>query len=120
MTRHFSIKALAMFAIAIFIATIAPQTPADGGGDDTKKCTLANVAAQYGCTTTGFTAMDGTPVAAVGRFSLDRFGNVTGTQTIHIDDQVATDTFFSITPITVNADCTGTGMIVNEGNLPFN
>jgi hypothetical protein len=74
-----------------------------------QQCSLASVAGKWGYTYTGTLILPtGTvPVAAVGRFTLDASGNLTGAQTRNNGGISSQETITA--RISVNADCTGTG-----------
>jgi hypothetical protein len=89
---------------------LAPALLAD------EQCSLRSVAGDYGYTVTG-TRLPLGPAASVGTVSLDRQGNLSGTQTLSLNGtivqgEVLTGTF------TVNPDCTGSSTIVVT-NTPF-
>src|ERR1700719_2907042 len=72
-------------------------------------CSLAGTAGRWGYTYTGTIVLPtgGLPVAAVGRFTLEADGNLSGTQTRSNGGVTAQETISA--KVTVNADCTGTG-----------
>lgn len=74
----------------------------------TQKCTLATVAGTYGLTTTGSIPGIG-PVAAVGVVTLDKSGNISGSQTRSLNGAVADETFTGT--FIVNPDCSGTEVV---------
>jgi hypothetical protein len=83
---------------------LAPALLAD------EQCTLRSVAGDFGYTVTG-TRLPLGPAASVGSVHFDRFGNLTGTQTLSLNGtivqgEVLTGTF------AVNPDCTGSSTIV--------
>jgi hypothetical protein len=98
-------NALNLF-VGILLATVAlgavPSVHA-------QPCSLAGVAGKWGYTYTGtiILPMGGVPVAAVGRFTLDADGNLSGTQTRSNGGVFAEETVTA--KVTVNADCTGSG-----------
>lgn len=98
-------KALNLF-VGILLATVAlsavPSVHA-------QECSLAGVAGKWGYTYTGTIVLptSGVPVAAVGRFTLDRDGDLSGTQTRSNGGVSAEETITA--KVTVNADCSGTG-----------
>jgi hypothetical protein len=85
--------------------------PAMRAQEDT--CSNASVAGKWGYTYTGTillptpTGTVSIPVAAVGRFTLDADGNISGTQTRSNAGISAQETLTA--KITVNADCTAIG-----------
>ncbi len=74
-----------------------------------QQCPLAGVAGKWGYTYTGSIILPTgrVPVAAVGRFTLDADGNLSGTQTRSNGGVSAQETISA--KVTMNADCTGTG-----------
>ena len=88
-----------------------------------QQCSLAGVAGKWGYTYTGTVLIPtptGTlpvPVAAVGQFTLDADGNLSGTQTRSNGGVSAQET--TTAKVMVNADCTGTGAFtVYQSGLP--
>jgi hypothetical protein len=83
------------------LAGIAPAAQAHG-------CTMSDVAGKWGYTYTGTIILPtgAIPAAAVGRFSLDAEGNISGTQTRNVGGCVAEETIKGTG--TVNHDCTAT------------
>src|ERR1700687_344461 len=71
-----------------------------------EQCSLAGVAGKWGYTYTGAVILPtgAVPVAAVGRFTLDADGNISGAQTRSNGGVSAQET--SKGKLTVNADCT--------------
>jgi hypothetical protein len=72
------------------------------------QCSLANTAAKWSFTANGFLVAGGTavPVGAVGNFTQDLGGSITGSQTRSLGGNVANETLAGTA--VVNADCTGT------------
>jgi hypothetical protein len=72
------------------------------------QCSLANTAATWSFTANGLLVAGGTavPVGAVGTFTQDVGGNMTGSQTRSLGGNVANETLAGTA--VVNADCTGT------------
>jgi hypothetical protein len=90
-----------------FVATLALTTvPAVQAA--AHKCSLATVAGTYGLTTTGSIPAIG-PVSAVGLVTIEKSGNVYGSQTRSLNGDIADETFTGTA--TVNPDCTGTDVI---------
>jgi len=87
-----------------FLATLVSLAPAA----QAHGCTMPDVAGKWGYTYTGTIILPtgAIPAAAVGRFSLDAMGNISGTQTRNVGGSVAGETIKGTG--TVNADCTGT------------
>lgn len=85
-----------------------------------QQCSLAGVAGKWGYTYTGTVFLPtggGVPVAAVGQFTLDADGNLSGTQTRSNGGVSAQETITA--KVTVNADCAGTGAVtVYQSGLP--
>lgn len=100
-----------MFATILGIAflSLVPTARAQDNG----VCSNATVAGKWGYTYTGTLLLPtptGTlsiPVAAVGRFTLDIDGNISGTQTRSNGGMSSQETLTA--KIAVNADCTATG-----------
>jgi hypothetical protein len=91
----------------LFIATLALTTvPAVQAV--THKCSLVTVAGTYGLTTNGSIPAIG-PVSAVGLVTIDKSGNLSGSQTRSLNGAIADETFTGTA--TVNPDCTGTDVI---------
>jgi hypothetical protein len=87
-------------ACAVLVLSIAPAAQAEGG-----KCSLAKVAGTSGFTTTGSIPGIG-PVSAVGLLTIDKSGNISGSQTRSLNGDIADETIAGTA--TVNPDCTGT------------
>jgi hypothetical protein len=89
---------------AIFLAALAGITPAA----QARSCSPAGVAGSWGYTYTGTIILPtgAIPAAAVGRFTLDAAGNISGTQTRNVGGSVAEETIRGTG--TVNHDCTAT------------
>lgn len=90
---------------AIFYLSVAPAMRAQDEGS----CSNASVAGKWGYTYTGTVVLQtgGVPVAAVGQFTLDADGNLSGTQTRSNGGVSAQEAITA--KVTVNADCTGNG-----------
>jgi len=70
-----------------------------------RHCSLAGAAGKWAFTITGSIPAIG-PVGAVGKFSQDASGNVTGTETRSLNGDIADETLTGTA--TVNSDCSGT------------
>jgi hypothetical protein len=83
-------------------------------------CTAAKVAGEWGYSETGTVIGPNGPIpyASLGRFTLDKAGNYTGSRTASVGGNIQPATF--IGTATVNSDCTGT-LTINfydpNGNL---
>lgn len=96
-------KALRIICGIALLASISigvPSAHANG-------CTMRDAAGQYGFTLTGvlITPNGAVPAAAVGRATVDPFGNVTGTEARNVGGGYADETLSGT--LTVNSDCTG-------------
>ena len=100
MKQHMSSKTLTVVCVAALALGIV--SPAQAG---THKCSLATVAGTYGLTTTGSIPAIG-PVSAVGLVTIDKSGNLSGSQTRSLNGAVADETFTGTA--TINPDCSGT------------
>ncbi len=90
--------------VAVFVVTLVLGiVPAAQAG--AHKCSLATVAGTSGFTTTGSIPGIG-PVAAVGLLTIDKSGNISGSQTRSLNGDIADETIAGTA--TVNPDCTGT------------
>jgi hypothetical protein len=83
-------------------------------------CTPASVAGNWGYTYTGTLLLPSGPVpaAAVGKYTLDADGNISGTQTRSLAGETAQEVIKGSG--TLNSDCTGTatiGVYDQSGNL---
>jgi len=98
-------NALNLFARILLVAVALSAVPSAHA----QPCSSAGAAGRWGYTYTGTIVLPagGVPVAAVGRFTLDADGNLSGTQTRSNGGFTAQETISA--KITVNADCTGTG-----------
>ena len=110
MTRNI----LRISLVTIFVATLHMSlAPAVWGQDqDDRSCSTARAAGQWGYLYTGTILLPtgAVPVAAVGRFTADKEGNISGTQTRTIAPGEASHEVIKGTA-TVNSDCTATGTI---------
>lgn len=98
-------NALNLFAAFLLLVVAICAVPSAHA----QPCSLAGTAGRWGYTYTGTIVLPtgGVPVAAVGRFTLDADGNLSGTQTRSNGGVTAQETVSA--KVTVNADCTGTG-----------
>jgi hypothetical protein len=98
-------NALNLFAGILLAVVALSAVPSAQAG----QCSLAGVAGKWGYTYTGTIILPtgAVPVAAVGRFTLDADGDLSGTQTRSNGGASAEETITA--KVTVNADCTGTG-----------
>ena len=96
---------LNLFARILLVAVAISAVPSVHA----QPCSLAGAAGRWGYTYTGTIVLStgDVPVAAVGRFTLDADGNLSGTQTRSNGGVTAQETVSA--KVTVNADCTGTG-----------
>jgi hypothetical protein len=93
-----------LLSLVLFFAVATPNVWAG----EHKHCSLSAVAGDYGYTANGFVATPTgsfVPVAAAGRISFDRHGNVTGVQTRVLAGSALDETYSGT--YTVNTDCTG-------------
>jgi hypothetical protein len=90
----------------VFFATLISLVPAAQAHN--RSCSQAGVAGDWGYTYTGTIVLPtgAIPAAAVGRFTLDAEGNISGTQTRNVGGSVAEETIKGTG--TVNHDCTAT------------
>lgn len=103
MNRHMASRTLTVACVAAVALGIVSAAQAG-----TQKCSLASVAGTYGLTTTGSIPGIG-PVAAVGVVTVEKSGNISGSQTRSLNGAVGDETFTGTA--TVNPDCTGTDVI---------
>ena len=85
------------------------------GADDRAHCTQASLEGSWGFTLSGtLIPAPGVrlPVAAVGRFAIDRSGSVSGRDTTSVDGRIFPETFEGTA--TVNPDCTGSATITSS------
>jgi hypothetical protein len=113
MKRNIVHATLGIISFAVLLASLAPTAHA-------ATCTLANVAGNWGYTYTGTLLLPSgpIPVAAVGRYTADLDGNISGTQTRTVAGAAAQEVIKGSG--TVNSDCTGTatiGVYDQSGNL---
>jgi len=113
MRRNGALATLTILSFAMFLATLAPPAHAS-------TCTMASVAGNWGYTYTGMLLLPlgPVPVAAVGRYTLDADGNVSGTQTRTVAGASAQEVLKGSGR--VNSDCTATatiGIYDQAGNL---
>jgi hypothetical protein len=88
----------------VFLAALVDLGPAA----QAHGCAMSDVAGKWGYTYTGTIILTtgAIPAAAVGRFSLDAMGNISGTQTRNVGGSVAEEIIKGTG--TVNHDCTAT------------
>jgi hypothetical protein len=103
MKQHTSSKTLTVACVAALALGIVSAAQAG-----TQQCSLATVAGTYGLTTIGSIPAIG-PVSAVGLVTIDKSGNLSGSQTRSLNGAVADETFTGTA--TVNPDCSGTDVI---------
>jgi len=100
--------------LTVFIAMLHMSlVPAVWGQDqEDSSCSTAKAAGQWGYVYTGtlLLATGPAPVAAVGRYTADKQGNISGTQTRTIAPGESSHEIIKGTG-TVNSDCTGTATI---------
>lgn len=98
-------NALNLLAGLLFATAALSTAPSVQAG----QCSSAGVAGRWGYTYTGTIVLStgGVPVAAVGQFTLDADGNLSGSQTRSNGGVSKQETITA--KVTVNADCTGTG-----------
>jgi hypothetical protein len=104
--------------------TVTLLTPSLGSAaDDGRHCKEASLEGDWGFTLSGTVtpAPAVTPAAAVGIFTVDRVGNVSGRDTVSANGTVLQETFSGT--LIVNPDCTGSATldssIVGETHLDF-
>lgn len=107
--------------VTIFVAMIHVSLLPTAWGQDDSGCSMAKAAGEWGYVYTGTLLLPTgpVPVAAVGRYTLDKQGNVSGTQTRTVAPGEAAHEVIKGTS-TVNPDCTGTATISvydQSGNL---
>jgi hypothetical protein len=112
MKRKIARTSLAVHSFAVLL-TLMPAAHAS-------TCTMASVAGNWGYTYTGVLILPSgpVPVAAVGRFTADVSGNISGTQTRTLAGATAHEVIKGSN--TVNSDCTATatiGVYDQSGNL---
>lgn len=113
MKRNIARTTLAVHSFAVLLATLMPAAHAS-------TCTMASVAGNWGYTYTGVLILPSgpVPVAAVGRYTADLSGNISGTQTRTLAGATAREVIKG--SATVNADCTTSGTVGvydQSGNL---
>jgi hypothetical protein len=116
MQRNFARITLVTISVAMFFMSLMPTA---WGRDDS--CSTAKAAGEWGYVYTGTLILPtgAVPVAAVGRYTLDKDGNVSGTQTRTVAPGEAALEVIKATG-TVNSDCTSTGTVSvydQAGNL---
>lgn len=113
MRRNFARWLLALFSFALLLASL-------GSAARAATCTPASVAGNWGYNYTGMLLLPSgpVPVAAVGRYTADLDGNISGTQTRTLAGSVAQEMIKGSS--TVNSDCAVTGIVGvydQSGNL---
>lgn len=113
MRRNLARPMLALLSFALPVASLMSAAHAS-------TCTMASIAGNWGYTYTGTLLLSSgpVPVAAVGRYSVDLNGNISGTQTRTVAGDTAQELIKGSE--TVNSDCTGTatiGVYDQSGNL---
>jgi len=113
MKRNLARTTLVTLSLALIVAGLAPASNAS-------TCTTAGLAGSWGYTYTGMLILPTgpVPVAAVGHYSADASGNISGTQTRTVAGESAQEVIKG--SATVSADCTGTatiGVYDQSGNL---
>jgi hypothetical protein len=103
MHRHMASRTSTVACVAALALGIVSAAQAG-----TQKCSLATVAGTYGLTTTGSIPAIG-PVSAVGLVTIDKSGNLSGSQTRSLNGALGDETFTGTA--TVNPDCTGTEVV---------
>jgi len=92
--------------IALTVLMVAASVP--GAAASGPHCSSKTAIGSWGFTSTGSIPVIG-PVAAVGIFTADGSGNLSGSQTRSLAGAIADETFTGT--YTVNSDCTGTDVI---------
>jgi hypothetical protein len=99
----------------MFLAALVGLVPAAAQAHS-RSCSQAGVAGEWGYTYIGTIILPtgSIPAAAVGRFTLDKEGNISGTQTRNVGGSVGEETIKGTG--TVNNDCTATYKVeVHDG-----
>jgi hypothetical protein len=113
MKHNIAYTTLAILLLALVLTGIAPSATAS-------TCTTASVAGNWGYTYSGALLLPTGPVpaAAVGQYTLDASGNISGTQTRTLAGGTAHEVLKG--SATLNSDCTVTatiGIYDQSGNL---
>ena len=103
-----------------FSAVVVLGPAAMASAQDDRTCSNVRVAGEWGYSWTGTIILPtgAIPAAAVGTFTGDAAGDLSGTQTSSLGGVVAQDTLKGI--VTLNSDCTATmtvGLYDQSGNL---
>jgi hypothetical protein len=108
MTRNIVRISLVTIFVAMLDMSLAPTVWAQHDSS----CSTARAAGQWGYLYTGTLLLPtgSVPVAAVGRYTADKEGNISGTQTRTVAPGEAAQEVIKGTA-TVNSDCTGTATI---------
>jgi hypothetical protein len=103
-----------MLSILIFASLLSMRAVAESGGD--KTCSLANVSGKWAFSINGSIPAIG-PVGAIGVFTQDASGNITGTETRSLNGDIADETLTGTA--TVSSDCSGkdTFQVFEDGVL---
>jgi hypothetical protein len=101
MTMNIARTTLTILSFSVLFAALAP-------GAHAATCTPSNVAGNWGYTYTGtlFLPSGPAPLAAVGRYTADADGNISGTQTRSVAGATAQEVIKGVA--TLNPDCTST------------
>jgi len=107
--------------VAISVAMLCMILVSTAWGHNDSSCSTAKAAGEWGYVYTGTLLLPtgAVPVAAVGRYTLDKEGNVSGTQTRTVAPGEAAEEVIKATG-TVNSDCTATVTVSvydQSGNL---
>jgi len=113
MTMNITGMTLTILSFSMLFAALTP-------GAHAATCTPSNVAGNWGYTYTGTLFLPSGPVllAAVGRYTADADGNLSGTQTRSVAGATAQEVIKGVA--TLNPDCTSTatvGVYDQSGNL---
>ena len=101
--------------LAVLVVTLVLSMAATAQSSDGRRCSLAAAAGKWAFTIDGTIPAIG-PVGAIGMFSQDASGNITGSETRSLNGDVADETL--VGTATVNSDCSGTDTIqVFEGGV---
>jgi hypothetical protein len=94
--------------VIISVVTLCMSLASAAHAQDNQSCSTANVAGKWAYTYTGTLILPtaAVPVAAVGGFTQDANGNMSGSQNRSVGGASAQETVTGT--ITVNSDCTGT------------
>jgi hypothetical protein len=104
MTR---VTASVVLLASLFVAGLVPSVRAD------EECSNATLKGSFGVSGSG-TFPNGIPFVTIGRFSFDGAGNLTATAILNLSDSTTLRREFTGT-YTVDADCTGSAVLVEVG-----